>query len=399
MSAFRFSGSILALFTLALLPFAQRGNSANQVLLSPPGGRLFAEGDDLEGDLNCDEVVFVSSGLKSIVQNVPANGAEFAAHMRRRAKVLVQTTVLRSESLLHSYHAQGVLAGLEFDWFFPHGNQPPTEFRLPGVVEVFAPLPGGEARLVARVYAYDAVQYAERRAAVQAMMSHPMRSYRVWTEDVLSSSGREGGWLAITGFGNELHGRAVSGSSFALSGMQNRLPDGASAAGETYVHPENHLAFLLEADLRSVPGVPFSEAAARAQALSSGTYAAGDLVLDEGNLPPAGVVFAEGSIVVQASSASGRYTLVSGAGSVHFRGDSSSFQPFLSNVLAVSYAGRVVLAGDGNQMEGELIAPLGSLEVSGSENTLLGILVGAGARVSGSANVFTDGTHTIPLPQ
>ncbi len=399
MSALRFSASILALFTLIHLPSAQLGNSTNQVLLSPPGGRLFAGGDDLEGDLNCDEVVFVRSGLKSIVQNVPANGVEFAAHMRRRAKALVQAAVLGSESVLHGYFQQGVLAGLEFDWFFPHGNQAPTEFRLPGVVEVFAPLPGGEARLVARIYAYDAAQYIERRAAVQAMISHPMRSYRVWAEDVLLSSGREDGWLAITGFANELHGCAVSGSSFALSGMQNRLADGATAAGETYVHPENQLAFLLGADLRAVPGVPFSEAAARTLALSSGTYAAGDLVLSEGDLPSSGVVFAEGSIVVQASSASGRYTLVSGAGSVHFRGDSSAFQPFLSDVLAVSYAGRVVLAGDGNHLEGELIAPLGSLEVSGSENTLLGILVGAGVRVSGSANVFTDGTHPIPLSQ
>ncbi len=398
MSALRFVRSILVSSALALVSLAQGGNQTSQVLLSASSGAQFASGDDLEGDLNCDEVIFPRRGLRSIVQNVPAMGPEFAASMRRRAKTLTLAAVLGSNSVLHSYYQQGILAGLEFDWFFPNGNQAPTTYRLPGIAEIFVLGAESEPRLVARVYGYDAPQYDKRRATVQMMISHPMRVYPVWAEDVLSSCGGHGSPLAITGFANAFHGRVAASDALALTGMQNLLMDGALASGETFVNPHNQVAFLLHADLAPAPSVPFAEDAVRSGARSTGTYAAGDLVIDEEHLPPAGIVFAEGSIRVDTTGAVGRYTFVSASGSVQFRGDGNAFRPFLADVLAVSFSERVVLSGEQNQFLGELHAPLGTLEVTGSDNCLLGILVGASASVTGSSNVVTDGTHSIPLP-
>jgi hypothetical protein len=383
---------------LALLPSAQSGSSTTSVLLTPPSSTQFANGDDLEGDLNCDEVVFARLGLRSIVQNVPAMGPEFAASMRSRAKILTLAAVVASQSVLHGYLERGLLAGLEFDWFFPHGAEAPTSYRLPGVVEAYVLGPDGEPRLVARIYGYDTQQYAKRRAVVQMMITHPMRVYPVWTEDVVTASGSPECMLAISGMGNAFHGRSVVADALFLTGLNNALLDGLLVGGESVVQARNQVGPVLHGDFATAPAVPFSETSARNLARASGHYFSGDVSLDAEDLPAAGLVFAEGTLRVNASGFSGRVTFVSASGAVHLSGEGDSLRPYLADVLAISFAQKVIVSGDGNAFLGELHAPQGSVEVPGSGNTLVGILAGRSVCVSGSRNVISDGTHPTALP-
>ena len=377
---------------LSLLSFAQ----SSPVVL-PNGAGSLITGDDLEGDLNCDEVVFARLGLRSIVQNVPAMGPEFGGRMRWQAKLLTVATVVGSESVLHSYFEQGLLAGLEFDWFFPTGGQAPTTNRLPGEVEVFVLGPEGERELVAKVYGYDAQQYAKRRSMVQMMIMHPMRVYPVWTEDVVTAAGGEESPLAITGMTNRIHGRAAAGGALFLTGIENALVDGAIVSGESVIFPRNQVASLTHGDVGGGPSVPFTEPEARNLARSSGLYAAGDLELDADDLPTSGIVFAEGTIHVNACDLAGRYTFVSASGAIHFHGGRSALRPYLSDVLAVSFAQGVAVSGDGNAFLGELHAPQGTVEVTGSRNTLVGILAARSVAITGSHAVVSDGTHPSAL--
>ena len=137
---------------------------------------------------------------------------------------------------------------------------------------------------------------------------------------------------------------------------------------------------------------------ARGAAMGSGTYAPGNLVITEGNLPASGVVFAEGSITLAVDGLSGRWTFVSATGNVSVRGDDVIVEPYIGNTTAIAFQGDVSVAGNGGLLVGELHAPRGSFDVTGSGNTLLGIFVGAGVQLTGSRNVLTDGTHALPLP-
>ena len=125
---------------------------------------------------------------------------------------------------------------------------------------------------------------------------------------------------------------------------------------------------------------------------------AGDLTLTAANLPPEGVVFAEGALRFDASDTSGNWTLVSGRGEVVIVGADNTIEPYLGNVIAISFGRGVSVEGPRNALTGELFAPRGTLQVEGDHNVLAGLFFGLAVRVSGSENVLSDGTHPIPTP-
>lgn len=355
-------------------------------------------GGDLEGELNCDEVVFVRSGVRAISQNSTMADAGYSATIRHLSKTLFNEAVVWHGGNLNAALVSGQMYGVEFDWFFPNGTQPPTVDRLAAEAEVYGTRPDGSTGLIAKVYAYDAAQYALRKAVVESSVGHPLDSYRVWTEDVLTNPAYVFSPIRISGAGNDVYGYARSGKNFSVTGPTNALQHGLGYVGNLTLEPSSTAWFTDVIANAPAPSIPFSEADARALAQSAGTYYPGGLTITDIDPPADGLLFAEGAISVSCNGLARSWTLVSATGRVKVVGDGNAIEAYHQDVIGLSYANKVIVGGDGNTLVGELLAPQGSFEVRGSINTLMGIFLGNGVLITGGDNVLSDGTHPYELP-
>lgn len=370
------------------------GQGSNLVVIEEQQNQASTDsaGSETEGEMNCFEVWFPRANIRGIVPNFPDMGPGFATHMRKLAKLLTCEAVLRSETTLSTQRQTGQLYGLEFDWFFV--PMPPRN-SLPNPVQVYLNRRGGETSHFATVYGFDEAAYAAKKAMVEAMVGHPMQTYVIWADDVVTGTGQP---IRATGIGNRVSGPVSSAGAFGLLGLDNAFQGVLSTIGRPRVQAGNHVQFTQRVDSIRTPALLTTVGQARSAAMGGGTYAPGNLVITQANLPPAGVVFAEGALTVAVDGLSGRWTLASATGNVSIRGDDVVIEPFVGNTTAIAFEGDVTVAGNGGLLLGELHAPRGSFDVTGSGNTLLGIFVGAGVQLTGSRNVLTDGTLALPLP-
>ena len=359
-----------------------------QVEAEPYGPELDTTSGETEGDMNCFEVVFARSGLRAIVQNFPDMGEGFLQNQRTLAKWLTREVVFRPGNAIHSYYEAGEVYGIEFDWFFPvpGGMVRPS---LPRAVDVELLGRGDEPSLFAKVYGFGQGEYVAYRTAVEAVIGHPMDAYVVWEPETLCVGSAR---LRLAGEQNLLQGPAMAGGDVELVGAGNALHGPLWLAGRFRRLEGNRVGFVGRRETVPAPAFAGSLAALRSEAIASGTYFPGDALLS-GVAPPAGVVFAEGNLVLAADGWSGDWTLVSASGSVELAGDDLSLLPSGSTVAAVAFGGDVRVLGNRAQVVGELHAPQGTLDVQGSWNTLLGAFTGVGATLRGEGNLMSDGTR------
>lgn len=394
-------GRTLALLSASLLltgvAGAQLGNEPGptntivQVVSEPFEPELEEVSGGTEGDMNCFEIVFARSGLRAIVQNFPDMGEGFTQNQRTLAKWLTREVAFRPGNAIHSYLESGELYGIEFDWFFP-GPVGLARPSLPRSVDVHLSARGEEGPF-AEVYGFLAGEYAAYKLAVEGMIGHPMESFVVWEPETLCTGAAR---LTLVGQQNQLQGPLLAGGDVRLAGYGNVVDGPLWVAGLFQRTEGNRTSFVGRCDGVPLPNPGVHLETLRAEARSNGTYFPGDALLAT-NAPPTGVVFAEGHLTVAASGWSGAWTLVSASGDVELAGDDLALQPGVSTVTAIAFSGSVRVSGDRVRAVGELHAPQGTLDVSGSSNTLLGAFTAGGAIVGGDANLLSDGTR-LPDP-
>jgi hypothetical protein len=395
------SKSLSCLAVLILFAGALSGQTLGQgstlvtIPEAPNQASTDTAGSETEGEMNCFEVWFPRANVRGIVPNFPDMGPDFATHMRKLAKLLTCEAVLRGETSLNGHLRGGQLYGVEFDWFFPDMPGMPPRNNLPNPVQVYLQRTSGTSTRFATVYGFGPAEYAAKKAMVEAMVGHPMETYVVWSDDVLTGTAQP---IVASGVGNRVSGPISSAGSFGLLGLENAFQGVLSTVTRPLLSSGNHLQYVHRVDSVRTPSLPMTVGEARNAALDGGTYALGNLVVTEWNVPPDGVVFAEGSITLASDALSGRWTFVSATGNVSVRSDDAVLEPFVGNTAAIAFEGDVSVTGNGGLLAGELHAPRGSFDVTGSGNTLLGIFVGRGVQLTGSRNVLTDGTHPLTLP-
>ena len=370
--------------------------SQGSVSLSSFGSDTFAanfSGPGLIDDLNCDEIVYPRANLKAIAQNLVLATAEETAEAHHAARILGKEVVLAPGTPLNDDYLLGNVYGVEYDWWFPNGTVPPTGNRLTALdTEVYGEDANGNPVLVAMVYAYDAAQYDTRKTEIEDFVGSTMGTYRVWTENVVTGASPNR-WLAITGDENEFFGYLSTKGSVRLYGMDNSLFHGIGSMQPLVKTAPNFVAFQEIVTSVAVQANLIHEATARSEAQANGSYYSGDVVITDQTLPNDGMVFAEGKITVACNGQTADWTLVSAGDKVVFSGDNNLITPFDQHVTAVSFTDRVVVSGDDNTLVGEMLAPAGWFDVSGSYNVIHGVFRGTGSRISGSYNVVSDGTH------
>lgn len=349
--------------------------------------------DDPEDPLNCDEVYFPRADTYAIHQSFPNDSAQKEADRRYRTEVYFRAAVLETSSTIHGYWTSGLLHGVEFDWFFPAGSgTPPTPNRLGQAAAIYAPNGSGGTVLVAKMYCYDASQYAARKSAIEQGIGHVMDSYTVWADDVATSSGVGGERLVVGGAGNEVYGDCSSNSGAKVEGSGNAVIDGIDHVRPLNVHSSNTVAWDISVSAVSAISIPFTESAARTEAQQSGSYHSGDVVITTSNAPNDGVVFAEGNITVSGNALSGAWTFVSAQGTISFTASDLDLTPYQDHVVAVAFAGDVEVSGTRAEVFGELHAPSGIVDISADESRVHGLLAGDRVHVNGDNTVVTDGT-------
>ncbi|HED65435.1 MAG TPA: hypothetical protein ENJ09_07755, partial [Planctomycetes bacterium] len=260
-----------------------------------PGGGGEHAGGEGEGQLNCFEVWFPSSDVRAIVPNYPDMGPAFAARMRTFAKRTFRGTVLEGENELSSALSAGSLYGIEFDWFFVLPPASTTGLPSVGPVSVYGTSASGEPKLFAQVFGYDAAGYAARKAMIEDMVGHPMVTYALFAGDLVAVND-----LSIAGSRNALFGPLHANADVGVTGRRNRVVGPLVMSGRPELANGNLMGLVIQGAAEPIPTPLDSAAALRSQALAGGTYAPGELTIDASNLPPAGIVFAEGPIRVMA---------------------------------------------------------------------------------------------------
>jgi len=388
------SGSLRLLLATSLLATPVLADGTDCVDVDGEGascGMAAASGGEIEGEMNCFEIHFVGTDVRAIVQNYPEMGPHFASHMATFAKYLYRSVVLEADSTLATHRRSGDLFGIEYDWFFPPLSPAAAGLHLPDPVDVRYNDGVGDPTLLAQVYGYGEANYALKKAMIEQMIGHPMDTYPVFETDLLDAG--SAGLIEVSGSHNDVHGPSFAGSGLHVTGIKNTLAT-VGTAGRHFVRAGNEVEAI-------VPGRLFAAARGadvermRRFARQRGTYVHGDLRIDADHLPPAGLVFAEGSITLSGDGVQGRWTLVSADGDVSLRADDTVLEPSYGNLAAVAFSGDIELRGDGNLWIGSLLAPDGRLELTGSDNTLLGTFTGSGVQLTGSDNVLTDGTRPL----
>ncbi len=129
-------------------------------------------------DLNCDVVYLSEHDLYIIVQNDGPNDDARSKELRELARTFATMLVVEGHGTLHEMWVSGELHGVEMDWFHPPVGTPTPDQVLASVGAMMGEDPaGGTDMLLAYVYAYDQELFAERRAAVEAMVGHTMREF------------------------------------------------------------------------------------------------------------------------------------------------------------------------------------------------------------------------------
>lgn len=352
---------------------------------------------DPEPDMNCDELVFPRANLKVLIQNDRPSDPDRSAELRSLGKSFVRDAVLPNLPQSHPIH------GIELEWFLSgYSPVPPPQDRMPIDVELWSADELGEPQdLLARVYLYRRAQYNSRTAALEGVVGHPLRSFDVWADNVVTHLGPSGNGfdyfdtLLVVGGGSEFYGPIASDTAVKLTGGINVFHDEVLYTTWVYTQWYDPVSPYLVAEAEA-PSFDHDVDEARAYALEHGSYFPASVDLAGSNLPPSGVIFAEGDIRFLDSNREGRWTFVSAAGDVKIEGDDNRIRCFALGVTAAAFSGRVRVTGDDNSILGELLAPEGLLKISGSRNSIHGILVAESVVIAGQDHLISDGTHPIP---
>jgi len=344
-----------------------------------------------EPDLNCDICEFPRAGLLCIMQNDGHGDARRTAELRGLAKSFIRRTVLESRGTIHEYWKRGILAGVEFDWFFPEHGAPTADDMLETVGQVYGVDEAGLPVHLANVYCYDADQFAARVRAVEEMIGHTMERYTVWEDNTVTSlDARQAG------------ARVQTGQS-VVAGALSSLSDVNVTGG---FHVMDTVAYAKELDLQGVvqtdtiakitsvttPAEVIDVRWARLLAQHTGTYYEGEAEFDDENPPPEGLIFAEGDITVTTTGLKGKFTFASAAGIVTLQGSRVDATGYLSGVLVVAYTCHAKIGCHQSTLRGEISAPLGRIELHATDMTLHGICFGCEVYTSGGSMLLTDGT-------
>ncbi|MAG30489.1 MAG: hypothetical protein CL908_06285 [Deltaproteobacteria bacterium] len=347
-------------------------------------------GVDPEPDLNCDVMALQRLMLPAIVQNDGGGDPVRSAEMRHFGKRLVRQAFAWGMNQTPAW-PPAQIAGMELDWFLL--GDPPTVDRLPDDLTLRAP----DGTIVAKLYSFDAAQYVARRAALEAMMGHPLREFPTWLAGAVGAvtSSAQASGCRVRSVSNAIYGDVHSAGSLRVVGRRNVLHDGASFTTGASVAPGNVVTPLVQtatAPPGVVPSLLLDESSARALAMSAGTYYPGSVCFGPQNLPPSGLVFAEGSITLRMNRAEvvGTFAAV---GRVSIKGRGLLVRAHTALVAAVSYRDRIRMDGHALEVVGELHAPEGSLTLRGTGNVFLGPVVARRVGVGGARNVISDGTH------
>lgn len=392
--AFRWAPALVAV--TSLLPTAHgdetvhlSSHQSEKILLRGAGGGGI---DDPNDPMNCDEVHFPRINRYAIHQSSKDASSQKEADRRYRSEVYFAAAVLDTSSAIHGYHTGGSLYGVEFDWLFPFGQNPPTSNRLPEASNIYESDGNGGWTLVCKMYCYDADQYATRKGIIETGIEHTMESRKVWIGATATATGSGGDRLQVTTGGNDVYGDLASASGAKVEGTANVVNDGIYHVRPLSVHQTNIVTWDESATSVVTPSIPFTESAARTEAQTYGTYYSSDVVITSSNTPNDGVVFSEGNITVSGDDLTGSWTFVSAVGTVTLSGDDLTVTPYKDLVAAVSFAGDVEVSGTRSDVLGEIHAPTGLVEISAGSARVHGILHGDRVHITGSGTVITDGT-------
>lgn len=384
---------------LVLMGSALSGQSSQTVTISDTSADLLQLVVLEPGEiLNCFQVHFPVAGLYAIVQDVPANGAGFTDKMRALAKNLTNQVVLTPGNYANDQYTAGDSYGVEFDWFTPGDPNQPFRPNLPYPISVYmTPLGGGQAELFSNVFSYTQTDYATRKAAIEAVIGHPMETYTIWLGHSLSSTGGGTlGGITVSGTDNQMTGSIAASSDVSIIGSSNEVSGLVSAARSVDLASSNLVGAVLEnAPVPSLPAV-LSQSYLRNLAKSYGSYSSGSLTLNNASPATAGVVFAEGDLNVNADGLTGNWAFVSATGDVNLAGNGHQLDSALGSVLVIAYLGNVSIPASNATLMGESHAPGGVIDVNGSGNCLIGPLCASQVVVSGSSNALSDGTVLAP---
>lgn len=398
-SGFRYALTSLAGVTLLSSASAVFAQSSQNVTITNASENLTALVANDPGDiLNCFEVYFPGANLYAIVPDKPANGPVFTDQMRALAKNLANKVILLPGNYSNDQFVTGQTYGVEFDWFYPGATNPPMRPNLPYPVSVFlAPGSGVPATLFSKVYSYDHANYAVRKAALEALIGHPMDTFVVWLGPAMvSTSMLWGGGIEVSGSQNQMAGSLEAAGNVQFSGALNDVEGAVSAVSTVDLGVGNTADEVFQAASQPEAALVLDENYLRNLAKSYGLYSAGSLTLTNANIGSSGIVFAEGDLVVSADGLQGDWAFVSASGNIDLGGDGHQLESALGSVIAISYRGDLSFTSTNAQVVGESYAPGGTIDVTGTGNSLLGTLEASQVKVSGSANLLSDGTIQAP---
>jgi hypothetical protein len=348
------------------------------------------------------------TGCGMIVHNDDAADPARLARFRVLGKAIFSETI-RDESgaprtisgSLGQMILGGTLAGVELDMFDPQYD--PTPAALVGTqaelrVQLVDASAGGAH--VAYLYAYNAQQFAARKALLGASET------TVWLGDMVHSADLSSRSMNISGHDNVFLGRVRSAGGLRIGGFEQRFDAPVYwANGPIKMSPIPSVTFAYMPQQEASPlQLPPPQTQAWFQAQPSSLFFLGDVtVLEDGNgnlivsdglqsWPAEGrIVCTLGSINVEGQTLAGSVTLIA-IGDISISADSSLLRPAAGDCLAWSAAADVTIGGSANDLVGALRAGQ-HIRFSGSENSLTGQVRCNSFIVTGGENVLTDGAY------
>lgn len=343
-----------------------------------------------EPDLNCDVCDFPRSGLRVIMQNDGHGDDRRTAQLRALSKSFLRRAVLESRGQIHDWWRDGTLAGVEFDWFFPAVGAPKPDEMLPTVGQVYGVDDDGLPVHLANVYCYNAAQFAARVKAVEAMIGHTMDWYTVWGDNTVTSTDADRDGARVQSGQSVVAGAVSSIADVRVTG--NHTMDTVAYGKDIALQGNVQVGEIAKVTSVTSPVPTVDVEFARLLAQLVGHYYPGDVAFDDENPPPAGLVFAEGDILVETTGMQGTWTFVSAAGTVTLRGQRLDARGFFSDILVLAFTGDALIRSHQSVLRGEFAAPLGTIELHATDTTLEGVLYACEVKTSGGSMLLTDGT-------
>jgi hypothetical protein len=396
---------------LAAVVLATAASGSESFSLAPVNaGRLATVVDGSsgpEGDWGCVGVELFGEGLSCIVPIDEVNDPPRQSELLSLTKLLFEDTVVISNGPIAAWAADGTLQAIEYDLFGTDdpGAKPEADDCL-DVAELLDP----SGAVVAKMYCYDAAQYAARVSdLVSAKGGTPLDEFGVFTGPTLQSGTSGQFSMHLLTNGTTTRGQVRSNGWIRIDGDNNSVSD-VLRYRESYVSrgEANTVAgFVYEAAVTPLPAPPRTAAQYEVDATANGTFFNDSItIVSDGlgglkttnDVPISGVVYSTGNILVQDGSLTASLTLVA-EGSIELGGDANVLSAASDHMLAWAVddgdpetLNDIVVAGEGNHLFGRLYAPGGSIGVLADGQTLLGNLIAAKILVSGDGHSFGDGT-------